>query len=134
MDSLNRYIEASGLSNAEFYRLNGTMSIDRIEALLDREAAAPDLGGVACDVDEAKAGFPDEDCAAALIERMQKLAKRMRGDTRRELLELVAELETLQTSLANSAEYGCEKLKSAIQALEACNRETPITNAQKDAA
>lgn len=70
MDSYIKCIDSSGMSNAEFYRLNGSMSSERIEALLDREEATPDLGSVACDLDGAKAGFPDEDCAATLIERM----------------------------------------------------------------
>ncbi|MGF6599818.1 hypothetical protein P3T23_004552 [Paraburkholderia sp. GAS448] len=118
MNTFISFLDASGMSNAEFYRLNGTMSEERIVALLDGEAAAPDLGSVVCDLGEAKAGFPAEDCASALLEGMQKLAKRMRGDNRAALLELVGELEQLQTSLANDADYGRDKLDAAIRAID----------------
>lgn len=127
MNSIINCINSSGMSNAEFYRLNGTMTDERIETLLGAEAAAADRGSVVSDLDEVKAGFPDEDCASALIDRMQQLAKRLRGDNRTELLALVDGLLTLQTSLANNAECGCEKLKDAIRALDTSVAEAPIT-------
>ncbi|MBK3786777.1 hypothetical protein G3A43_42095 [Paraburkholderia aspalathi] len=42
----------------------------------------------------------------------------MRGDNRAVLLELVGELEQLQTSLTNDADYGRDRLDAAIRAID----------------
>lgn len=57
----------------------------------------------------------------------------MRGDTRSELLDIVADLEALQTALTNDAEYGVEKLTAAITTLNASAAEVPITNTKRNA-
>ncbi|WP_213303504.1 hypothetical protein [Paraburkholderia sacchari] len=56
-------IIASALSDAELYRLNGTLPGERIEALLDGALVLDQIGSIPGELDEARGSFPGEDFA-----------------------------------------------------------------------
>jgi hypothetical protein len=69
-----------------------------------------------CHIDEARTGYPDEDCLASIIDEARTMA---RGRvTKAEVLRLVEMMEELQLELARSAEYGLDELKQAKEALK----------------
>jgi hypothetical protein len=69
-----------------------------------------------CHIDEARTGYPSEDCLGSIIDEARTMA---RGRvTKAEVLRLVEMMEELQLELARSAEYGLDELKQAKEALK----------------
>jgi hypothetical protein len=69
-----------------------------------------------CHIDEARTGYPSEDCLGSIIDEARMMA---RGRvTKAEVLRLVEMMEELQLELARSAEYGLAELKQAKEALK----------------
>lgn len=104
----------SNLSPAEEYRLNGTLSCETIETLLESHAkfeAVQDVGNL----DEARGCFPEEDCLQEHIEDLRRVAKGMRGDNRALLLGLAEELEDTQAEIAVASEYGISEIKAYLK-------------------
>jgi hypothetical protein len=69
-----------------------------------------------CHIDEARTGYPDEDCLESIIDEARTMA---RGRvTKAEVLRLVEMMEELQLRIARSAEYGLDELRQAKEALQ----------------
>lgn len=113
-------IEASNLTHAEYYHLNGMLSEQRTEALLRdyEEAQASDVCEYANEAQEACAGFPEEDFLAEHTSDLYHFAKRLRGDNKKELLEIVARLVQTESDVVSSAEYGYDKLRGIIATIK----------------
>lgn len=75
-------IEASNLTHAEYYRLNGTMSGERIEALLDAVEVTERTEFVVDTLHDANA-------------RLKALCETMRGSRKMEMQCVIASLETI---------------------------------------
>lgn len=102
-------MEASSLTNAEYFRLNGALNTERIEALLDLEAVdneKPDSVG------DVAAGFPAEDFLASSISSLLNLSKRLRGENKAELQACIENLEELALTTCQSTEYGRDELRT----------------------
>jgi len=80
--------------------------------LLEEEVATggPDISAY---LDEARAGFPGEDCLQDVITLARNMA---RGRvTKQNMVDLAERLEELQGELWRSAEYGAEQLDKAAR-------------------
>jgi hypothetical protein len=89
-------------------------------ALLAQSAFVEDMRNgtesALCHIDEARTGYPSEDCLGSIIDEARTMA---RGRvTKAEVLRLVEMMEELQLELARSAEHGLDELKQAKEALK----------------
>ena len=110
--------EYSGMTNRELFDLNGTLSAERIESLLDIEATvtADDIDPLT--IDEAVAQFPDEGFLTDISQRVVDIAKRCRGRNREDLLDICAALGDLEMTTFYAAEYGISELRQLQAALD----------------
>lgn len=101
------------LTNREYLSLHGTLSLDRIEALVEMEAVISGQEGALNYIDEAKGSFPGEDFLNDIISNLRTLVKHLRGANKEELNGIIEKVEGLQTSTTHESEYGLEQLKAA---------------------
>jgi hypothetical protein len=106
-------IEATNLTNKEYYRLNGTLSEERIEALLEIDVNV-DGSSPAAYIDEAMGTFPNEDFLEHIIKKVREVAKRVRGDNKDDLDQILLDLEDLQDKVNNDSDYGRSELENAL--------------------
>ena len=107
----------STMTPREELRMTGALRPETIERLIDayEEYSAQDSVYVYCE--EATAGFPAEDFLREAINEVKGFAKLLRGENRKEALEIAQTLEGIQTQVSQSAEYGREQLDKAITIL-----------------
>ena len=108
----------SNLTNREAYSQYGKLTDERMEALFEVESAIDNLSGGECYVQEAIAQFPDEDFLEVVIENLQATYKKLRGDNKENLKEVIESLEDLQISQARATEYAVEELNKLTKLLE----------------
>lgn len=105
------------LTNREYLSLHSTLSLDRIEALVQMEDAIRGQEGVLNYLDEVGGGFPGEDFLNDIINNLRALSKRLRGVNKDELNSIIEQVEELQASTTHESEYGLEQLKLAKAAI-----------------
>ena len=106
-------IEATNLTNQEYYRLNGTLSAERIEDLLRFDCAIDSSSDPSAYIDEAEGCFPKEDFLEHIIKKVRAVSKRVRGENKDDLDQILIDLEDLQSSVNNDSEYGRDELRKA---------------------
>lgn len=108
----------SNLSNNEYYRLYGTLSPDRIEALLDKSDQLESLDGIEAHIQEACCQFPAEDFLVPVQDRLRDLAKKLRGDNRQEVLGIIEQLDDINQCQVYATGYAVEELGKVEKALK----------------
>lgn len=106
----------SNMTASEEYRMTGTVTGERLEALLDRELV--DTEGAMVHIDEAKSCFMDEDFLSPSLKKLGEFAKQLRGSNREALLAIVEELEESVSSEFHNGDYGRDELEKAIALLQ----------------
>ena len=81
-------------------RLEGFLDLEEDHTKLESHADELSVAG-----EEALGQFPEEDFLADAIERIQNLAKALRGDNKEEAKSIAEYLEDLQQTTANATEY-----------------------------
>jgi len=89
------------LTNREYFRLYGFLTLERIEALIELEEDRDAEAGTAAYLEEARSCFPEED----FLDRAIALAKG----------KLKTTLEEIAQSVGQSADYGRECLDKALE-------------------
>lgn len=107
----------SSMTPEEEYRLTGTLRPEMIEVLLDDSASLEGTTGVSAHLQEAMCQYPAEDFLADAITRLQKLAKRIRGDNREALLGIIESLDDVAQCTFNAVDYGRDELSKALKAI-----------------
>lgn len=112
-------IESSNLSHAEYFHLNGNLSVERTEQALNdlHEAQSFDVREYAPYAQEARSGFVQEDFLLPEIGSLRDFSKRLRGDNKKELLEYIEAIENELQQLQSSQEYAQEQLENIIRAV-----------------
>lgn len=109
---------ASNMTNSEYYALNGTLSAERIEAILDAEEFAPRIEGAISDIKEAMHPFSAEDFLSSTLDRILKIKNSTRSAAvKEELSALYGSLEDLQQVIFYAMDAQNEKLHEALSAL-----------------
>lgn len=67
-------------------------------------------------IDEAKGSLPGEDCLQSLIDQCRTMAQSR--VTKADLLAFCEQMETMQSEIAQSSEYGLEQLEKAQEELK----------------
>ena len=105
---------ASNLTDAEYYKLNGTLSAERIESLLFfTDGFSKKLYGINIKISEAKGCFPDEDAVDKIVDRLRRLQDNLRGNNKETLDEIISDFDEIVTSTNQSSEYGFSELTDA---------------------
>ena len=110
--------QAYNLTPREAYRINGQLSPECIESLLDNAEAVSKAEGVSARVSEAMGSLPSEDFLSDFIADLYALSKRLRGDNKTDALSLLDKAESLKTELQQMAEYAEDELCKARTELE----------------
>lgn len=110
-------IQSSEMTNEEFLRLNGCLSIERIEALIDAQANIPDTDAACVYIEESMGSLYGEDFLVGITDKWRNLVKNLRGNNREEGSLLLAAMEDLQMDLFNEGDYGRGELHNALKAL-----------------
>ena len=110
---------STSLTNKEYFKLNGTLSAERIEGLLDLESAVyvDVLEDIITSTKEAITQFPEEDFLQPVISELNTLLKTLRGDNRLALANIITAVEDIQSDITNSSEYALANLNSAIETI-----------------
>ena len=109
---------ASNMTNSEYYALNGTLSVERIEAILDAEEFSPRVEGAISDINEAMTPFNSEGFLCSALDRILKIKKMTRSSAiADELSALYGSLEDLQQVIFYAMDAQKEKLHEALSAL-----------------
>jgi hypothetical protein len=69
------------------------------------------------DCGDVSSGFPDEDFAGKVLDRLRRFADTLKGSAKAECLMIITDLEDLEQEIANSVEYGREELRKVEDAL-----------------
>lgn len=107
-------IDSYNMSNEEFYRVNGTLTPARIDAMFSKVDEAEAWEDLTPCIQEAKSCFIDEDFLQSTVLRLQEFAKRLRGDNRQDLLKIVEDMEHDIGQAIASAEYGASELDKCL--------------------
>lgn len=111
-------IESSNLTHAEYFHLNGNLSVERTEKALHdlQQAQALDVREYASYAEEARSGFVQEDFLMPEIGLLRDFSKRLRGDNKKELLAYIEAIENELQQLQSSQEYAQDQLENIIRA------------------
>lgn len=100
----------------EFYRLNGYLSRDYAEPLLDAQNKLESVSGVDSYIQEAMGQYPAEDFLSEIVSDLHALAKRMyKGDNKTELLRIIESMDDALQCQSNASDYGREELHNALK-------------------
>ena len=112
-------MQFSNMSNAEYFKYNGTLSAERVEYLLDLEDKAGNdvFKELSDECREAKPSI-EEDFLSDVVEDLQRLLKCVRGENRQLVADIIEQLEQKQTELRQAMEYTNEKLDEIFNALQ----------------
>lgn len=110
----------SSMTDREYFLQHGTLSLERIEQLLDQHeaGAAIDTAAVLIKIGEARAQYPEEDFAHSIVSRLQTLTKHVRGANREELQGIIESFEDLLQCQFNSTDYAMSELRDAANILD----------------
>lgn len=104
------------LTPREQFNLSGGLPAPVIEALLDTVDSLPDTSAVKTYIKEARSPV-SEDFLDTHLDKLNALAKRLRGDNRVELLSIIESLTDASLEVARAIEYSDEQLTSALGCL-----------------
>ncbi|MFI3187894.1 MAG: hypothetical protein QX198_18110 [Methylococcaceae bacterium] len=112
-------IESSAMTNAEYYNLNGTLSDERIERLLDVEdlMEVVDPENLVTQLEEVTNAFPNEEFAEDLIYELYNLAPELADNHAKTLYSILERLEHRIQATMNDANYGIDILQELISEL-----------------
>lgn len=105
---------SSNMTHEEFYRVNGTLTPERIDSMFEKCDEAEAWQDLTPCIQEAHSCFIEEDFLQKEILKLQAFAKRLRGDNKAELLQLIEDMEGEITQAIASAEYGVSELNKCL--------------------
>ena len=109
-------IDSTNLTNAEYFRLNGNLSNDRIESLLDLEETAEsvNLDNLGTNLEEIRGSFPYDEFAEDVIYELEQLAGLLNDEQAIDLYRIIKTLEHRVISLIDEANYGISLTQDLI--------------------
>jgi len=110
-------IKSSNMTPKEEFRLNGQLSEQTALKLLDAVDRSESLQGINAYIEEAMGSFPGEDFLESIKTKMTNLARILRGNNRKVLNDIIAELDEVAMLTYDEAAYGRDELRSALNAI-----------------
>lgn len=107
----------SNFSAEEEYRVTGTVTGDRLVALLDAHANADRYDSIEAHMQEAYDQFPDEDFLEGHKQRLIDLRRNLRGANREALDRIIEALDDLAMTTFYAADYGRSELRLALKTI-----------------
>lgn len=113
-------IESSNLTHKEYFHLNGALSVERqeeiLESLVDHESM--NVQEYAPYAQEASGQYPAEDFLAEHVSDLWALSKRLRGDNKQELTKIIQSIEDALQCQVYATEYGRSELHKIISTIK----------------
>ena len=109
----------SNYTAREAFHIRGYLTAEEQQCMVEDAEDVETMRATVPNIEEARGCYPSEDFAENLISAMRDLSKRMRGDTKAVMLELIEQAEKLQTEVVQEGEYGASELQNALNVLEA---------------
>lgn len=98
--------------------MNGSLSEARCLELINLSEQVPIYEDAIVKVEEARGQFPAEDFTSSISDRLHNIAKRLRGDNKSDLLNVIEALDDLAQCTFYATEYGRSELHDALKILE----------------
>lgn len=108
---------SSNLTHAEYFRLYGSLTEERIQELLDLEATAPKVESAIVHIQEGMAQFPAEDFLEPIKQRLLELEKNIRGANKETMKGIIESLDDLAQCTFYGADAGRDELRKALSEL-----------------
>lgn len=108
-------------TDKEIFRLTGALPGERLEALLERAEELENAVDIEAHISEALGQYPAEDFLQEPINRLNQLAKRLRGENRAEVTYIIEMLDDIAQCTFNAGEYGKDELHKAKKTLQIAN-------------
>jgi hypothetical protein len=110
-------IDCANMTHLEVYRVNGTLSTERLESLLDasEQAIDTDVSNWKATLQEARSCYLSEDFLDARISDLQALAKSLRGNNRQALFDIIATIQDDVLQAVQSSEYGADEIGKILK-------------------
>ena len=105
-------------TDQEYFNLHGTLTSERIQALIDQSALVEACSEADTALQDALGAYPGEDCLQDVIDDLKQLAKNLRGENKNEVNSILLGVEERQNQLHNQSEYGAEVINNFIRSLE----------------
>lgn len=108
----------SNMSAREYLQYTGSVPIEKVEQLLDKEDLLNDVINIGDSISEAIGQYPSEDFLQDVISRLHDLSKHMRGYNRATLLGIIESLDDIAQCTFDATDYGRSVLKDAIRVVQ----------------
>lgn len=108
----------SNMTPREHFRLTGTVPGDILELLIEKSERLAEVQNIDGLLEDARAQFPDEDFLQEVIDRVNALAKNLRGANREAAARIAQSLDSISMTTMRSSEYGREQINLALKDLE----------------
>lgn len=115
----------SSMTAEEEFRMNGTLSGQRVSELLDASAQLESIKDIDACIEEARAQYPAEDFLASFKDRLGQLVNNLRGDNKEKGKALMASIEDIEMTTFYAADYGRKELNKALAAIKGETKPQP---------
>lgn len=115
---IQEYMLPANLTPREYFRIHDKLETAHIECLLDAMDDADEAPDGRAYIQEAKANLPEEDLLSAVLDKLNDLAKHVRGDNKVSAEALIESLTQIQSELNNAAEEAKDNLNKAEKELD----------------
>jgi hypothetical protein len=108
----------SSLSFKEEFTINGTLSPNSIDALLDSSDQLGRVVNVDSHIHEALANLPAEDFLSSQVEELNDLLSNLRGKNKEKLQHILENINDALQCQFNSSDYASHELNTALKTIK----------------
>jgi hypothetical protein len=106
------------LSDEEHLRYNGTLPLERQEAIIGDGAHVAEIQDAACYITDALAQFPDEDFLTEVIREIEVVENSVRGENKKALRAVIEKLTDMELAQARATEEAVDLLGKLTTIIE----------------
>lgn len=104
----------TNMTDEEVFRMTGNLPPDRVEKLLNRQDTEEVINSIDAYAYEARMTI-EEDFLSAQITSLYEIAKKLRGDNRKDLEKVIEEIRSSVEEMVNAASYSNEQLDLIVK-------------------
>lgn len=104
----------TNMTDEEVFRMTGNLPPDRVEKLLNRQDTEEIINSINVYASEARMTV-EEDFLSDQTTRLFEIAKKLRGDNRKDLEEVIEEIRLSVQEMVNAASYSNEQLDLIVK-------------------
>lgn len=108
----------SNLTDQEYFNLHGTLTPERIQALIEQSALVDACTEAESALNDAINAYPGEDCLADVLKYVRSLAPYLNKAGQDALKGVICDIEVEQSALCNQGERGQEVINNFIASVD----------------